>query len=92
MQSGIPSDVWSCRIDTSGRIVIPHALRTEKSLKSGDEIAICKIGDDYLIRRNDEILEDLLAAFRASIPDGVDLVEELLAERRVEAAREEKGN
>ncbi len=92
MELGIPSDVWSCRIDTSGRIVIPHSVRSEKSFKTGDDVSICKVGNEFVIRRSDETLEQLLAAFRAKIPEGVSLVDELIAERRAEAMREEAGH
>jgi bifunctional DNA-binding transcriptional regulator/antitoxin component of YhaV-PrlF toxin-antitoxin module len=92
MEQGIPSGVWNCRIDGSGRIVIPHLVRSEKSLKIGDEVSICKIGDDFIIRRKDEMMGHLLDLFRVDIPDGVSLVDELLAERRAEAAREEEGH
>lgn len=91
MDMGIPSDVWNCRVDTSGRIVIPHDVREVKHLKTGDQVSICKIGNEFVLRRNDEMLNQLLLAFRANIAEGVNLVDELIAERRAEAVREESG-
>ena len=69
-----------------------HGVRVEKSLKAGDDISICRVGSEFVIRRSDETLEQLLAAFRAKIPEGVNLVDELIAERRDEAEREEAGH
>ena len=91
MELGIPSDVWNCRIDTSGRIVIPHTVRAAKLLSAGDEISICKVGDEFVMRTANETLDDLLTAFRSKIPTGISLMNELLAERRAEAEREEAG-
>ena len=33
MDNGIEVSHWNCRIDTSGRIVLPQAIRTEKELR-----------------------------------------------------------
>lgn len=89
MELGIPSEVWSCRIDTSGRIVVPHAVRAAKRIEPGQVMTMCRIGSEYVIRNSDETLDQLLAAFRSNIPPGVSLVDELLEERKAEAALEE---
>lgn len=88
MEMVTPEAVWNCRIDTSGRIVLPRDVRSEKNWKPGDEVSICRMGDDLVIHRSEELLATLLEAFRESLPEDVDLVEELVAERRLEAARE----
>ncbi len=88
MELGIPSNIWNCRMDTSGRIVIPRQLRSEKDFQPRDEIAICRVGNQFVLRRSDENLDQLLAAFRANIPEGASLVDELTAERHAEAERE----
>lgn len=85
MEQGTPEEVWNCRIDTSGRILIPRAIRSSQELKSGDEIVICRRGDEFFIQRSDELLDYLLGAFRAGLDEGLDLVEELLEERKAEA-------
>lgn len=76
-------------MSTRQGVLSSRTLCAAKSFQSDDEITICKVGDDFVIRRSDETLAQLLAAFRGSIPDGVDLDEELTAERRAEATREE---
>ncbi len=91
MEMGTTGEVWNCRIDTSGRIVIPQPVRAAKSLHAGDEISIVKVGDEFVMRTADETLEELLAAFRSKIPPGVSLVDELLEQRKAEAEREEAG-
>lgn len=89
METVTPQEVWNCRIDSSGRIVLPKSVRTERNWNHGDQVALCRVGDEILLQRSDEMLAAMLSAFRAKIPDGVDLVEELIAERRAEAARED---
>ena len=75
-------------IGRQGRIVIPAEIRRELALKEGDElIALVEQGELLLLTR-DQLWARLRAAF-ANVPAGVSLADELVAERREEARRED---
>ena len=85
---GNQSDIWNCRIDSSGRIVLPLPLRNEKQLESGDELIVTLEDGDVVLRTYDQVIARLQKQFSETIPDGVSLVDELLADRRREAQLE----
>ncbi len=76
------------RMGDNGRVVIPAAYRKALGLSPGDEI-ILRLGDGEVrlmsrmtaIKRAQELV-------RRYNPEGRNLVNELVAERRAEAARE----
>ena len=76
------------KIATGGRIVIPARLRKELGLRTGDRV-ILDIDDGALRVRSLAgaigRAQELVAQY---IPDGVSLADELIRERREEAARE----
>ena len=81
--------VVRARLSEGGRIVIPAEFREALGLAVGDEVRL-RLDDgeiriftlDHAIRRAQELV-------RRYVPEGVSLVDELIAERRAEAAREE---
>ena len=76
------------RINQQGRIVIPAECRAAAGLKPGDELLIETVGDGELrIRTKQEALRQAQQIV-AGYSSGRDLVAELIAERRKEAARE----
>ena len=86
---GNHSEIWSCRIDSSGRIVLPLSLRKEKQLASGDELVVSMEGGDVVLRTYDQAIARLQMHFSESVPDDVNFVDELIADRRREARLEE---
>jgi AbrB family looped-hinge helix DNA binding protein len=80
---------WRARIGPDGQLVIPEDIRQELGLNEG-ELVVMQIADGELriisvhegIRRAQEIA-------RKYIVPGKSIVDELIAERRAEAAREE---
>ncbi len=84
-----PKMQTKARLDSAGRIVIPAAFRKALGVKPG-EYLILRIEDgelrawtfEYAIRKSQEIV-------RKYIPPGRSLVDELIAERRSEAALED---
>jgi antitoxin PrlF len=77
------------RINQQGRIVIPAECRAAAGLKPGDELLIEAIGEGELrLRTPEQAIKAAQAIVARHIPKERDLVAELIAERRAEAARE----
>lgn len=75
------------QIGAQGRLVIPAKLRKALNLKQGDRLMGRKVGESLVFERREAIEKRLHDRFR-HIPKDVSLVDELIAERRAEAARE----
>lgn len=75
------------QIGAQGRLVIPAKLRKDLNLKPGDRLIAHKVGESLVLERRETIEKRLINRFR-DIPMDVSLTDELLAERRAEAARE----
>jgi AbrB family looped-hinge helix DNA binding protein len=73
------------QIGAQGRLVIPAALRKALNLKPGDRLVARKEGDRLVLERRETVVKRLQASFE-HIPKNVSLVDELIAERRAEAA------
>lgn len=79
------------RIGGGGRVVIPAEMRAALGVAPGDTL-IARVEDGELslmsqktaVRRAQKLV-------RSFVPEGVSLVDELIAERRAEAARETGG-
>jgi AbrB family looped-hinge helix DNA binding protein len=77
------------RIDQQGCIVIPAECRAAAGLKPGDELLIEPIGRGELrLRTPGRAIEEAQAIVARYASTGRDLVQELIDERRAEAARE----
>jgi AbrB family looped-hinge helix DNA binding protein len=75
------------QVGAQGRLVIPAALRKALGLKPGDRLIARQEGESLVLERREAIEQRLQDRFR-HIPREVSLVDELIAERRAEAARE----
>ncbi|MCC5870046.1 MAG: AbrB/MazE/SpoVT family DNA-binding domain-containing protein [Gammaproteobacteria bacterium] len=71
-----------------GRVVIPAHLRHALDLKPGDRLIARQDGDRIVLERP-EAVERRLKSRLANIPKGVSLVDELLADRRAEAVKDQ---
>jgi AbrB family looped-hinge helix DNA binding protein len=77
------------RINQQGRIVIPAECRAAAGLKPGDELLVEAVGDGELrLRTKEQAIKEAQAIVARYLPKGRDLVQELIDERREEAARE----
>jgi AbrB family looped-hinge helix DNA binding protein len=82
--------VWA-KVGEGGRVVIPAAYRRALGVEEGDHVQLHLEGDEVrIVSRAGAIAraQELVAKY---VPPGVSLVDELIAERRREAAREERG-
>ena len=79
---------WA-RINPQGRIVIPAECRAAAGLKPGDKLMIEPIGEGGLrLRTRRQPIKEAQAIVARYLPKRRDLVQELIDERRDEAARE----
>jgi AbrB family looped-hinge helix DNA binding protein len=79
----------SAAIGPGGRVVIPVAYRQALGLSEGDQVMFSLVDDEvHLTSRRVKIREaqELVARY---VPEGVSLVDELVAERRREGFEEE---
>jgi AbrB family looped-hinge helix DNA binding protein len=86
--SGEEHRVYRSRVDQSGRIVLPAEVREELGLEPGSSVLLVRDKEGVRLDTPDHALAELQAYFRSFVPDGVSLVDELIEERRAEAARE----
>ncbi|MCU0935701.1 MAG: AbrB/MazE/SpoVT family DNA-binding domain-containing protein [Gammaproteobacteria bacterium] len=76
------------QMGAQGRLVIPVSLRRALDLQPGDRLVARRVGDSIVLERREAIERRLLARF-AHIPQDERLADELVAERRAEAGRED---
>ncbi len=78
------------RISVNGRIVIPAAIREALGVKPGDSIVMEAQDGVLRIESYPTMVARIQREFAQLIPPGVSLVDELIAERREEARREQE--
>ncbi|MHB8763316.1 MAG: AbrB/MazE/SpoVT family DNA-binding domain-containing protein [Deferrisomatales bacterium] len=81
-------DAQEVRIGPQGRVVIPAALRRALDLGEGQILVARAEGDRLVMETRQAILARLRRQF-AAVPEGVDLADELIADRRTAALGEE---
>ena len=76
------------KLGKSGRIVIPRKFRQSLGIKEGDELIVLLEGEELKLFTRRQGIKRAQAIVRQYIPEGHSLSEELIKERRAEAARE----
>ena len=71
-----------------GKLVIPAIFRREMGVKPGDTLIVEMDGGDLRVRSLPSAIARVQARMRELNPEGRSLSDELVAERRAEAARE----
>lgn len=79
--------VWT-KLGEGGRIVLPVGFRKALGLCVGDDVFIERDGCEIRLYSRDGAISKVQANLRRYVPEGVSLVDELIAERRAETARE----
>lgn len=82
-------NIFSAKIDMSGRVVIPSALRDRLHLSAGDELVVEERAGVVTFSTYDTVLAEAQEYFCSLVPQGESLVDELLAERHAEFEREQ---
>lgn len=80
--------VFHVKVDGAGRVVIPVGVRERHHIAAGGEIVIEDGEEGIRLRTMDEVIRDVQAKCRRLAEPGVLQSEELIRERRAEAARE----
>jgi len=84
---------YNAKVIAGGKIVIPAELRREFGIKDGDSLVIERDANGSMVLKTyAQVVREVQEAFRAMQKPGVDysgIVDELIAERREEAARED---
>lgn len=81
---------YSAKVIAGGKIVIPAELRRELGLNTGDTVVIEREDGKLVLKSYLQVVREVQAAVRErAIPYEGSIVDELIAERRQEAAREE---
>ena len=83
-------DVEWAQISKNGRIVVPVAYRKAMGLKGGERLALSLDREGLHIQSQRQMLERAQATVKELFGPGHSPSAELLAERRLEAKREEE--
>ena len=81
--------VMGSKVQDGGRLVVPVELRRELGLQTGSDVILDIVNGALRVRTMEQVVKDAQATMRRYVPEGVSLVDELIADRRAEAAREE---
>ena len=76
------------KIGEGGRIVVPAKYRKALDLKPGDDVILVLEDGEVRITTLPRVIQRAQEIVRRYIPEGRSLVDELIRERRDEAARE----
>ncbi len=77
------------KVGPKGRVVVPAPIRKELGIEEGTVLIARIEGDGIVLEPRAAALRRLRELVREAVPEGVSLVDELIAERRDEARREE---
>jgi len=84
--------VWSwTTVGKGGAVQLPAAFLAALGVEEGDHVQLSCVGDTVRILGRRAALQELQKQVRSYVPEGVSLVDELLVERKAEAARETGG-
>lgn len=79
---------YQAKIYGGGKMALPADVRRQLGIKDGDTVRLSIEDGRLTVVTLEQIVRDTQARYRQLIPEGVSLVDELIAERRAEAKRE----
>ncbi|MEX2431164.1 MAG: AbrB/MazE/SpoVT family DNA-binding domain-containing protein [Dehalococcoidia bacterium] len=82
------TNAFQVQVGRQGRIVIPAEVRQALGIKPGDTL-FARLAEGQLVLETRERVIERIRSIFSHVPPGVSLADELIAERRAEAAREE---
>lgn len=78
---------YHAKLIKGGKIVIPAELRRDLNLMDGDTLVVERDGNTIVIKPGRQVLREIQAKVKALIKEPF-TVDDFIAERRAEAARE----
>jgi bifunctional DNA-binding transcriptional regulator/antitoxin component of YhaV-PrlF toxin-antitoxin module len=75
-------------VTEDGRVIIPAQALAELGVKADENVSASVVKGEVVLDTLDAAIKRAQAYYRQFIPEGVSLVDELIAERRAEASRE----
>jgi bifunctional DNA-binding transcriptional regulator/antitoxin component of YhaV-PrlF toxin-antitoxin module len=82
---------FTLHTDSQGRVILPAWWRKREGVDSSTELCVAVTDQGSLVvETREQGLRRARALMRKYIPEGVNLSDELIADRRAEAAREER--
>lgn len=81
-------ELFHVRISGGRRVVLPHEACNKLELGIGDTVIVEVDDDEVRLRSWKRVLREMQEYVARSVPASVSLVDELIAERRAEAARD----
>jgi len=87
-----PSLRQKVELGAGGRVVIPAPMRAALGMNVGDKLVARVEENELRIYTMEEAMRRAQAIVRSFVPKGVSLVDELIADRRREAAKERDGD
>jgi AbrB family looped-hinge helix DNA binding protein len=76
------------KIVGGGKLVIPAAMRRKLGISVGDTVFVDVDDGELRVRSISRAIERARAILRKHVPEGVELADELISDRRREAERE----
>ncbi len=76
------------KVTQGGRIVIPAEIRKQLGIEIGEDVNLRVENDTLHVLSRKSALRRIQKAVREAVPEGVSLVDELIAERRKEFENE----
>lgn len=81
---------YKLKVDRQGRLVLPAEVRAAMRIVPGTDVTLEIDGDETRLISHWQALRALQRELAELVPPGASLVDELIAERRAEAAREDE--
>jgi bifunctional DNA-binding transcriptional regulator/antitoxin component of YhaV-PrlF toxin-antitoxin module len=75
-------------VTEDGRVIIPVNALAELGVKTPEHVSTTVVDGELVLDTLEAVIKRAQAYYRQFVPEGVSLVDELIAERRAEAARE----
>lgn len=76
------------QLGAGGRIVIPADMRAAMGVSEGDTLLARVVDGEFRLLSREAAIRKVQALVRRHVPEGISLVDELIADRRAEARRE----
>lgn len=81
---------YAAEVQRAGRVTVPLEIRKALNIEEGDKVTFRHENGEIKLVTQKQRLDEAYALLRSYIPASTSLVDELIQERREEAAREER--